>query len=391
MITSSVLNSITSKYLDGGNPNKWNTLHANRKQGGFTVIPYCQKFQKDEIIYLQFESESAVVPVMKLFAPEFKEQINGTVVSSYSGVNDRYFYNFELNLGATYYEKTIFYTVTQGLFTLTSEPFFYTDLTEKIENGEIKKVKYTNLDRNNSDLSSYWVDWSAIDFMQFYIEAVDVEPSDPEETEVLEGSQSKTIVSANNYSGINLQSSGIPDYLVLKLKAASSLDYFEVNGIQYIKDGNVDSSRFGNSTLHEISVSLTEKNTIGLNVDDVGIEFIDQEVVPMSIIPKRNTGVTGAAWQIQNPEGYMAHSMWVKHALTSAGDAVIKLGTTVGGSELVDEVQGNITLADYSNVWRSYSLHYLEDPDNSSLFYLSMSGAGAVLDVIINFDTVTEL
>jgi hypothetical protein len=392
MITSSVLNSITFKYLNGGLPNKWNTLHENRKQGGFTVAPYCQKFNKDETIYLQFESDSATIPTLKIYANQLYQEIAGTLVSSYSGVDDRYFFNFEILLSASYYDKVVRTEVVQGAFTLTGEPIYYTDLAEEIEHGSIKLVKYTNLDRNNSDLSNYWVDWSVIDFMQFYVESVDIDPNDPEENEVLTGSQSKTIVSSSNFSGINFQTSGIPDYLELKIKAASSLDYFEINGLQYIKEGDVDSSRFGDTTLHEISVNLTEKNTVGLNVDDLGIEFIDQEEVPMSIIPKRNTAVTGAGWQIENPEGYMLHSAHITHASTSAGDAVVKLGTTVGGDELIDIVQGDIKIAEYtigSKKWKAYSFHFLKDPDNSSTLYLAATGAGAVLDVIINFDTVT--
>lgn len=387
MITSSVLNSITFKHLDGGLPNKWNTLHENRNQGGFTIIKYCQKFNQGEVIYLQFESDSDTVPVLKIRANNLYQEINGTLVRSIEGIQNRYFFNFDVTLSASYYEKIVRFEVEQDSDTLTGEPIFYTDLTEDFEKGFIKKIKYTNLDRNNSDLSGYWVDWSVRDFMQFYVESVDIDPVDPEETEVLTGSQSKTIVSSSNYSGINLQTSGIPDYLELKIKTASSLDYFEVNGLQYIKDGDVDSSRFGNSTLHQISVNLTEKNTVGLNVDDLGIEFIDQETVPMAIIPKRNTGVTGAGWQVENPEGYTPHVVYVKHAATSAGDAVIKLGTTVAGDELIDVVQGNMPQS-YTE-WKIYPLHSMKDPDNATTLYFTVTGAGTVLDIIISFDTVT--
>ena len=391
MITSSVLNSVTFKHLDGGFPNKWNTLHKDRKQGGFTVIPYCQKFDKDDIIYLQFESDSATIPDLDIYFPHFKETIAGTLLSSYVGDDTRYFYGFEITLSAAFYNKQFYFVLTQGTDELTSEPVLCVDLTEFIAKGRIKKVKYTNLDRGDSDLSNFFVDWSATEFMYFYVEAVDIDPNDGEETEVIDGVQSKDIASASNYSGIILQTSGIPDYLALKLKAASSLDYFEVNEIQYIKDGSIEISRFGNSTLHQCTLKLTEKNTIGLNVDDLGIEFIDQNTIPMAIIVKRNTNVTGAGWSIQNPEGYMLHSVFVKHAQTSVGNAVVKLGTTIAGSDLIDEVQGNIPLADYSSVWAQFPAHYLKNPDAAHNLYFTITGAGAVLDIIVNFDTVKEL
>ena len=71
MITSSVLNSITFKYLDGVNPNKLNTLHANRKQEAFKVIPYCQPFNIGEKIYL-INRKPDVTTVKVIEAKSFK-------------------------------------------------------------------------------------------------------------------------------------------------------------------------------------------------------------------------------------------------------------------------------------------------------------------------------
>lgn len=389
MITSSVLNSVTFKNLDGGLPNRWNTLHANRNQGGFAVIPYCQKFDREDIVYLQFESDSETVPTIDVYYPLFKETITGTLLSAYIGDDTRYFYGFEIPLAGAYYNKKICFILNQGIDTLTSEPILCEDLSEAIEKGTIKKVKYTNYDRGDSDLANYFVDWSVTPFLYFYVESVDIETNDSENNEIIEGVQSKDIAASSNYSGIDLQTGGIPDYLVLKLKAASSLDYFEVNGIQYIKDGSVEVSRFGGSTLHQCTLKLTEKHTIGLNVDDLGIGFIDQNTIPMAIIVKRNAAATGAGWAVENPEGYMLHSVFIQHAAISAADATVKLGITIGGDELMDEVMGEILQSEYTTVWKSFPNHYLKTPDAAYNLYFTIAGAGAVLDIIINFDTVT--
>lgn len=388
MITSSVLNSVTFKDITGSYPNKWSRLHSDRKQGGFTIIPYCQPFNKDDVIYLQFESDSATVPDLKIYIPQLNATIAGTPASSYSGDVTRYFYNYEITLSSDYYDKKITFTVEQDSTVLTSEPIYCSDISTEINNGLIKRIKYTNLDRSNSDLSSYWIDWSVLDFMYFYVESVDVVPQDVEETELLDGSQSKDIISASNYSGIQLQCDKMPDYMILKLKACSSLDYFEVNDIQYIKESEVEAARWGDSTSFEASINLTEKNTIGLNVDDLGITYINQEEVPMATIPKRNNSVTAAGWQVENPAGYMLHSVFIKHAGSSGGDAVVNLGITVSGDELIDDVQGNISLSGFSTIWKPFSHHYLKNPDASSNLYFSVTGAGAVLDIIVNFDTI---
>lgn len=388
MITSSKINSVTFKDLSSGSyPNKWNTLHRNRKMAGFKVIDYCQKFNKDDTIILQFTSDSATVPVLKSFNPAPVDEINGTLASNYSGDYDRYFFNFQITLGASYYDKKIYFTVEQDGNTLTSEPIYCRDLSEDLAKGVLKYVKYTNLDRNEGDLSDYWIDWSVVNFMFFYVEAVDREVNNTEEIEVLEGAQSKKLISAQNYSGISLKTGGIPDYLSIKLAIVSNLDYFEVNGIQYIKEGETEEDVYGSSTLLQTTINLTEKNTVGLNVDDLGITETDGI---MAIKPIRNRQVTTAGIEVTNPEGYMLHSIFIKHASISGADAVVNAGTSVGGDELIDDIQGDMPKADYSSKWKSFSRHYLKDPESSSPVYFTVSGAGAVLDIIVNFDTVTE-
>ena len=386
MLSSSVLNSVTFKDLSSGTvPNKWNTLHENRKHGGFYVKPFCQRFNKDGVVYLQFTSDSATTPVLKAYIPGANYTI---ILTSSANYGDRYFFNYSVTLGANYYDKEIYFIITQGTDVLTSEPILCEDLSADIAAGKLKYVKYSNSDRNNSDLSDYFIDWETVSYMYFYLEASDLEVSNIDEVEVLEGSQSKTIISANLFSGLTLKTGGIPDYFVLKLSAASSLDVFEVNGIQYVKEGGVDVKQFGQSTLFEVTIKLTEKNTIGLNVDDLGITQTDTE---MPIINKRNTAVTGSGWAVENPLGYHVHAVWMKHAATSAATvAEVTLGTTIGGGELIDSEMGSIVKAEYSTTWQSFPQHFLKNPAATSNLYFSVSGAGAIMDILVQFETVIE-
>lgn len=384
MLSSSILNTVTFKDLTAGTiPNKWNTLHENRKHGGFYVKTFCQRFNKDGVLYLQFTSDSSTDPILKSY-------INGAnytiALTSSATYGDRYFFNYSVTLGAAYYDKKIYFIITQGTDVLTSEPIFCEDLSADIAAGILKYVKYSNSDRNNSDLSDYFIDWETVSYMYFYIEASDLEVSNMDEVEVLEGSQSKTIISANLFSGLTLKTGGIPDYFVLKLSAASSLDVFEVNGIQYIKEGGVSAKQFGQSTLFEVEIKLTEKNTIGLNVDDLGTEST-QINDNMAFDNKRNTAVNGSGWAVENKLGYFVHIILIKHASTSAGDAVVTCGTTPGGNDLIDEEMGNLPLSMYSStsVPASFPLHSLKNQDVASNIYFSVSGAGAILDISTQF------
>lgn len=278
MIASSILNPITFKNIPVSNtyPNIWNTLHANRSQGNARVIPYFQKFQNNHTVYLQFESDSDVSIVLKSFHGLTEvESFAGAYTTSYGTTNVRYYTNFTIVLDSDYIGKEIYFTATQGANTLTSEPILTTDLTYFLNKGMMKYVKYTNIERIESDVPGVFIDWFALSssgyYLDFFVEAIDLEPNDSDDSEILEGSQSKTILSAAYFSGKTLKTGAIPDYMCVKLAMAASLDVFTVNGIQYIKDGGTDQSQFGGSTFYQMNMKLIEKNTIGINVDNIGV------------------------------------------------------------------------------------------------------------------------
>lgn len=276
MIASSVLNSITFKNLTGTFPNTWNTLHNSRMQGTNKLIPYYQKFQKDHSTPIQFISDDpAGITLIAYIGLVEVERWTNAYTSHYGTINIRYFTNFVVILGSVYYDKKVWFKAIQGVNELTSEPIQIVDLTEDIKKGVVKYVKYTNLDRIESDLDDRFIDWSILpndgNFLDMYINAQDFELNDTDENEVLEGSQSMTILSSAYYAGRVLKTSGIPDFMAAKLGMISSLDVFMVNDIQYIKKGEIEASALGGSTLYQVSLKLIQKNAIGINVDNLGI------------------------------------------------------------------------------------------------------------------------
>jgi len=288
MISSSILNSVTFKNLTGSYPNAWNTLQANRRHGTFQVKRYFQKFNSNHVLYLQFTSELSTSVNLKSFNGLTQiESITNTYTTSYGTTDMRYFFNFVVTLDADYLNKEVYFTATQGTDVLTSEPILTKDLTADISRGRIKYIKYTNLDRVESDLDDRFIDWSALTstgkYMDFFIEGQDLSMKESDSTEVLEGSQSQTILSANYYSGRILKTGSIPDYMVTRLGMCSSLDIFMVNDIQYIKSGEIEQSNFGSSTLFQATINMTQKLAIGINVDNVGI-IETPEIIPVETI-----------------------------------------------------------------------------------------------------------
>lgn len=289
-------------------PNMWNTLHADRKQAGARIISYSQKFQKDHICYIQIESDQDDFVVLKSYNSITRAEIEtftikwdqniGVTGQRHGSSNFRYYTNFVVTLDAPYYEKNVYFKATQGAFTLTSEPVFTTDLTYLIQSGRMKYIKYTNLDRVEGDLDDRFIDWSILQstgkYLDFFVEAQDRELNNTDESEVLDGSQSKTVLSAVYFPGVVFKTGAIPHYLVDKLSIISSLDVFTINEIQYIKSGGVEQEPFGGSTSYQISMKLTQKNAIGINVDNIGVSE-GSVTPPISGTPMYIGSVTNAA------------------------------------------------------------------------------------------------
>lgn len=282
MIASSILNPITFKDLTGTYPNEENTLHNELKYPGKGTIKYYQKFQKNHIVYLQFESDFAVSIVLKAYYGTTEiESFTGAYTEPPlgTGSNIRYHTNFVITLDSIYYDKIISFRLTQtGSNPLDSEPILTTDLNDPAT-GKLDKryrhIKCTNFARIDADVSSVFVNWwilsSTGHYMDFFIEAIDNKPNKKDESEILEGSQSSTIISSVNYKGRIFETGPIPEYMCDRLAVASNLDMFVVNDIQYVKSGGLESEPFGNSTLFQCSMKLTQKNAIGINVDSLGV------------------------------------------------------------------------------------------------------------------------
>lgn len=382
MLANSKLNSVTFKDLSGVYPNKHNRLHKDRFQGAFTTKEYCQKYPNSHVVYLQFSSEDSGDVTLKAFDPALIQTIVSSYVSSVVGDTTRYWFNFVVTLTAAYQDKSVYFTATQGADVLTSEPIYTSDISEDIERGRIVYVKYTNLDRNNSDLDDRFIDWAALTndgkFMDFFIEAVDRLPGDTDENEILEGSQSLTTIAASYFAGRTFQTDIIPDYLATKLGIASSLDVFTINDIQYIKPDGAEMEIVGGSTSVQVSIGITEKNTIGINVDNLGIESTDD----MEWHKEYNSDTISANFDIEEPDGYITSNIQLLAAGTSIPDqTIVKVGYTIGGDEIGEAIiskSATIPIPIMSNTRSSF--------DASGRIYFTFSGdSGYVLRIKVLF------
>lgn len=278
-LASPYVNSVTFKDLGGTYPNRYNTLHSERKQGGNTVFNYCQPFPNGHTIILQFISESLDDVSLKIYNPTLNATVTNSYVASITGDVTRYWFNFEIELTSDYHNKKVYFEAVQGADTLTSEPIIVSDITEEINRGEIIFIAYTNNDRNNSDIDNRFVNWGALTStdkeMNFFVEGILIQPNDTDDVELLKGVQQPNIVSSVYYSGNILQVERIPDYLATKIGLITSLDEYSINGISYAKPDSIEIENAEGSTFQKVSVSLIEKLSIGLNVDNLDQQNTD--------------------------------------------------------------------------------------------------------------------
>jgi hypothetical protein len=291
MLVSSILNPVTFKSLSGQYPNRENTLHADLRHGSKKVIPYEQKFPTGHTVYLQFESNAPGNVALTSYAHlTVIETVSKTYDSSYGIANARYYFNFAVVLDVDYVHPTkkVYFKAVQGSDILTSEPVLVTDLTDKIKKGRVKYVKYSNFGRVESDLSDRFIDWPSIantgHYMDFFVEGVDFDQNDKDESEVLEGSQSASIIASTYFHGIQLKTDPVPDYMATRLAMASMVNYFEVNGLGYVKNGEAEKESFGSSTSVQCSLPLIQKYAIGSNVDSFGPSEPETPVVDPDLV-----------------------------------------------------------------------------------------------------------
>lgn len=377
---SSVTNEITFKDCKGAiELNEWNTLHENLCGGNFKVLPYTQKFNYNTQRSLQFGSTLNELPVLKSYnktTGAIIATITGNLVNEIIGVDNRYYYNFTFTLDSNYLNKDVYFIITQGADILTSEPIFTYDMTEEITKRIIHKIEYANKKTDANPLVGFGVDWDNIgaELLTIWVEGQTLKAHNKSKTETLEGSQSISIVSATLKTGRILATDPMPFYMYEKLMAITVLDYFYVDGIQYIIDGEISDDDFGGSTVSQHKLNLIRKVNLGINVDNIGVTTTTTEESTMNDIFLNQ----GADFTVPNKTGYDLHYIKVTHSNTSSGNpATVIAGYSYAGTEIIDSMNGTVLTGEK----QSYIVHNAYASD----LYIGISGDAVQLNITVSY------
>ena len=365
-------NSIRFRKVNSNLPSFDNTLLSDERFYNDKIFSYCQRWQNTDSEPVVLKSDSDVVPtVIATRADKTQEIITATQISSYDttgdGNDDLFFFSFTVDF-SIFLQET-FIEVTQGSDNYKSEPFIGdTDLLGELQNGEYLMIEYYNED------NAFQIDFSTGVTYTLYVPAIlkDYDPAG--EISNYDNQSELTKLKETVQRLFTFRTLYVPRYISETLKLCSSMDNLVINSVSYVRAEQPEITPLEGSNFVEYSMSLTDKEYLGTNSDDIGFNC---DVAPTEgeIMIKTEDNASGSV-TFTIPAGYQIHtlrSQWV-----SGTTVEVKLGTTVGGDELVSP--RNLTSIDTD---RTTAIHGDIDRDADADVYATVSGGVANLDLQI--------
>jgi len=365
--------SIRFREVNSNLPSFDNTLLANEKFYNDKIFTYCQRFESTHTETIQIKTDSDTLPtVVATKADRTTVSITptgSTYVSRYdiSGDGSYDLWYFEFDVVMSLYAQKTFITVTQGTDEWVSEPFIGdSNLTTEINDGEVLKIEYFNND------NAYQIDFSTGITFTLYVESIMKDYDTGGEIFDYDNQTELTKLKETVQRLLTFRSLHIPRYLAETLKLASSMDEFTVNDISYVRSDQPDISPVEGSNLVEYSMTLNDKEYLGVNTHDIGYDCDTASTEGDIMILTQENASGSVTFSI--PAGYLVHTLrgqWVSG--TSVG---VKLGTSIGGDDLVLERFLNSTDTD-----RTTAIHGDIDRDADTDIYATVTGGVANLDL----------
>ncbi len=376
----SAANSVHYALRDDNLQNPENTLSYEEKYSQISIRKYCQRFKATDVVTQQVGSISAVVPTIEVFQPELEtgSPITASLVGSYTGNvdpnDDRYYFEFDVDF-LNYTGKIIQVKVTQGAVIYLSEFLKGEDLTDELAGGGLLKIVYGN-SQKASDYTNFTIDYTTgIEFF-FYVEAVLRKPVPSGSDDVFVNIDSKTLTEAQIFRARILETEEIPTFLIEKIEIAGKHFYFSINDLQYISESLPNIQATG-TNFSLLTWTLTQQDALGITTDNRELGGTSME----PIIVRKKPDITSGAWTFSQPKEYILHVLYASHNASSLADYVLTMGTTIGGTDLIDADMGSVPLSGGRNLL-PFIVH--EQWDVDKIIYVTITGATAIADIRVN-------
>jgi len=364
-------NSIRFRKVDSNYQNFDNTLTSDEKFFNDTIFTYCQRFLETDTVKIQIKSNFATVPTVKLYNSENNSvDLECILVSNYDQdndtVDDLFFFEFTVSMNGVTDEHYL--KVTQLGETWQSEPFKAdSELLTELETGEAMVIEYYNTD------NALQIDFSTGFTFKIYVEGCIKDYGFGGESSVYDNQDELTKLKETMSRLMTLRTLYVPRYLAETLRIASGFDVFVVNGVSYVREDLPEITPLESTNLVELSMTLNDKEYLGVNTHDIGFNCDLINVVTGEIMILTQLNASGSVSFVV-PAGYLIHTMraeWV-----SGTSVEIKLGETLSGDEFVYPFNINSV-----NIKMTTAIHADASRGADTTIYATVSGGVANIDI----------
>jgi len=355
------LNSIRFRKVDSSYPNFNNTLLENELFYNDKIENYCQRFLATDTVTVQVRSDSDTIPTVTLYENDnTSHSLTATLKSSYDqnddGTNDLFFFEFEIDMSA--YDSRNYVKVEQGDDEYVSEPF----------EASSDLLEYYNED------NAFGVDFSTDITYKLYVESILKDYEFGGDSSVYDNQDELTKLKETAVRLLNFRTLHIPRYLAEVIRLASSCDNFVVNGVSYVREDLPEVEAVDGNNLVEYTMVLNDKEYLGVNSHDIGFDCDTTTSTTGGEIMIQTEEDASGSVSFSVPAGYQVHT--IRAQWVSGTSVEVKLGTSIGGDELVYPFDVSSTFTDVTA-----AIHRDLDRDSDTTIYATVSDGVANLDL----------
>jgi len=323
-IVISKANSIRFAIVDGELPHFDNTLSIDMDCMDGNALPYCQTFKVGEAINIQILSGLTAAVVLTLW-DEYGMTHTNIPVTEVTTYADFKIHDFVYTPAS---ELSGYMTAESETTGYISEPF---EVLADV--SKYRKLNWFNLDTpsvNNNFEFDYTTASAQAYVNHCYVKAKFKDYKTGGESEVFDNQNELVKIKENKFRIFTFQTENIPVYLAELLILAQAHDVFEVEPVQFVCNSEPSISN-SKANLVELSMDLTQSAILGINTHDIGFNCDGETTTKMINLEKLNAT---SDFTFAITAGYLLHSLTAEW--NSGTGIELKIGITVGGSELAD-------------------------------------------------------
>jgi hypothetical protein len=364
----SVANPVRFVCLNGQLQSFDNTLFSDEVHYGGVSKCFDQQFLTGETVNIQVKADTAATLTMERY---FDDGTMDTISPSETTVyTDYQTIDFSISLSTA--SRSYFYVYNNDSSSVWQSEW----VSVEDELTDYLKLEWFNLDPADTENGNFNFDYSTtsassyVNYMYIPASLSDYKPGG--KSTLFDNQNEMVKVKENIFRKLTLKTDLIPAYLAEKIIVAQSHDVFSVNEVVYVCEQQPQIDKQAQTNLVVLTAELTQQSVLGLNTDDIGFD-VDNGNSDSMIENKTVEGAT-ASGSFAVSAGFTIQQVVAKK--NSGTNPSLKLGTTVGGDEIMPETV--LTTTPISD-----NLVYTPSTSATWTIYYTLGGTSPNIDLYI--------